>query len=102
MTSFDLEPAARRMADLVTATPESALHGPTPCSAYSIGDLLDHISGFALAFTAAATKTGGGGSATQPRPGDRSHLDKDWRTRIPRYLTALAEAWRNADAWTGM
>ena len=38
----------------------------------------------------------GGGS------GDASRLVDDWRSRIPRDLAALAAAWRDPEAWTGM
>jgi hypothetical protein len=45
MTSpIDLEPAVRRMADLIEATPEEALDLATPCAEYSLGDLLDHVA----------------------------------------------------------
>ena len=54
-----------------------------------------------MAFAAAATKdtanaAPGGGS------GDASRLVDDWRSRIPRDLAALAAAWRDPEAWTGM
>ena len=52
----DLRPAARRLAALVEGVPDDALGHPTPCTRYTVGDLLDHIAGFALAFTAAAVK----------------------------------------------
>ena len=60
-TQLDLEPAARRIAGLVAAVPDDALGAPTPCARYTVGDLLDHIAGFAVAFTAAARKTPLGG-----------------------------------------
>ena len=44
------------MAGLVEAVPDDALGRPTPCEQYTVGDLLDHVNGFALAFTAAAVK----------------------------------------------
>ena len=98
---IDLEPATRRMADLVRNTPDDMLGGPTPCPAYSVGDLLEHVGGLALAFTAAATKASID-SDSRPPSGDASRLPDDWRTRIPADLTALAEAWRDPAAWTGM
>jgi uncharacterized protein (TIGR03086 family) len=101
MTFVDLEPATRRMADLVGAVPDELLDGPTPCPAYSVGDLLDHVGGFALAFTGAAKKATGGAGSQGPS-GDASRLGDDWRTRIPRDLAALAEAWRDPAAWSGM
>src|SRR4051794_29035404 len=55
-TQIDLKPAAQRIAQLVAAVPDDALTRPTPCERYTVGDLLDHIGGFALAFGAAAVK----------------------------------------------
>lgn len=101
MTVVDLEPATRRMADLISALPDEGLERPTPCPAYTLGDLVDHVGGLTLAFTAAATKTFGDASAQRPS-GDASRLGDDWRTRIPRDLAALAEAWRDPAAWSGM
>ena len=97
-THPDLEPAARRMARLVEAVPDDALGDPTPCEHYTVGDLLDHIGGAAIAFRAAAVKNPLDASA----PGRAANLGADWRDRIPRDLLALAEAWRSPDAWTGM
>lgn len=101
MTMFDLGPATRRMADLLMAIPDDALAGPTPCPDYCLGDLVDHVGGLTMAFTASATKAGrlpGGGGPS----GDASRLGDDWRTRIPAALRALVEAWRDPAAWEGM
>lgn len=96
----DLGPAAQRMADLISSVPDDLLGRQTPCPGYTLGDLIDHVGGLTLAFTAAATKatadTGQGPS------GDASRLGDDWRTRIPGDLAALAESWRDPEAWTGM
>ena len=86
------------MARLVEATPDSDLEKPTPCARYTVADLLDHIGGSALAFTAAAVKRPLEGGPS----GNGANLGPDWRTRIPRQLTELAEAWRDPTAWTGM
>ena len=101
MTPVDLEPATRRMAALIEDVPNVPLDRPTPCPAYALGDLPDHIGGLALAFTAAARKDSGG-LGDQAPSGDTSRLGDDWRTRIPRDLQGLSEAWRDATAWTGM
>jgi uncharacterized protein (TIGR03086 family) len=95
---IDLEPAARRMARLVEATPDVALDKPTPCADYTVADLLDHIGGSALAFCAAAVKHPLEGGPS----GNGANIGPDWRTRIPRQLMELAEAWRDPTAWTGM
>jgi len=102
MTSMvDLEPATRKMAELVNGVPDGMLDAPTPCAGYSLGDLLDHVSGSILAFTAAAAKASGEATSRGPS-GDAARLGDDWRSRIPRDLAALAEAWRDPAAWTGM
>jgi uncharacterized protein (TIGR03086 family) len=99
--TIDLEPAARRTADLVTAVPDDLLNAPTPCPAYSVGDLVEHIGGLAIAFRDAAGKISGPTVSQAPAP-DASRLGTDWRTRIPEDLVGLAAAWRNPAAWTGM
>ena len=101
MTPVDLEPAARRLADLVGGVPDDLLDAPTPCPAYTLGDLVEHVGGAASAFTGAADKDLGDATSQGPS-GDASRLSDDWRTRIPRDLAALADAWRDPDAWTGM
>ena len=99
--TIDLRPAAERTADLVQGVRDDQLQSPTPCPAYTLGDLLDHVGGLSLAFTAAATKDVDeiGGQAPSA---DASRLGDDWRTRIPADLATLAEAWRDPAAWTGM
>jgi uncharacterized protein (TIGR03086 family) len=99
--SVDLMPAAQRLADLVRGIPDDVVDAPTPCPDYTVGDLVDHIGGAARAFTGAAVKDMGEVTATAPS-GDASGLGGDWRTRIPRDLIGMAEAWRDPAAWTGM
>jgi uncharacterized protein (TIGR03086 family) len=101
LMTADLGPAAQRMSDLLRGVPDERLGGPTPCPAYTLGDLIDHIGGLTPAFTAAGTKTTPA-DATGKAEGDASRLPADWRTRIPRDLETLAEAWRDPAAWTGM
>ncbi|MGW3468333.1 TIGR03086 family metal-binding protein [Saccharopolyspora sp. NPDC000995] len=96
----DLRPAAQQLASLLENVADEQLAAATPCTEYTLGDLIDHVGGLSLAFTAAAAKdfslTGGGPS------GDAARLPDDWRTRIPEQLAALAEAWREPTAWEGM
>ena len=97
----DLGPAARRLADLVAHIPDGALGRPTPCPAYALGDLIEHVGGMALAFTAAARKERNA-YTDMAAAGDASRLGAEWRERIPRDLSALARAWADPAAWTGM
>lgn len=101
MDIVDIGPAAQRLADLVARTRDDELGKPTPCPAYTLGDLIDHIGGLALAFAAAARKETGRYSDQGPS-GDAARLTDDWRTRIPRDLATLAQAWQEPGAWEGM
>ena len=86
------------MADLVQAVPDDALGRPTPCQRYTVGDLIDHIGGAALAFAGAASKT----PLDHAPSGNAGNLEPGWRERIPRHLVTMGEAWSDARAWTGM
>ena len=102
MDTVDLGPATQRLADLVARVTDDELGQPTPCPAYTLGDLIDHVGGLALAFTAAANKDVSSTYVNEARPGDASRLGQDWRARIPRDLGTLAQAWREPGAWEGM
>jgi uncharacterized protein (TIGR03086 family) len=96
----DLHRTTRRLATLVERVDDSQLGARTPCPDYSVGDLLDHIGRLAVAFTSAARKEDGTNAAPPPL-GDRAQLPDDWRTRIPRDLAALGDAWGEPGAWDG-
>jgi uncharacterized protein (TIGR03086 family) len=99
--AVDLGPAVRRLADLVANVKDDALDRPTPCPAYSLGDLIEHVGGLALAFTAAGRKERNAYNEMSGA-GDASRLGAGWRERIPRDLAALAQTWAEPEAWTGM
>ena len=98
---IDLGPPARRLAGLVARIPDEDLTLPTPCPAYALGDLIEHVGGLAIAFAAAASKERDARTGQAP-PGDAARLGADWRERIPRDLNALALAWQEPGAWLGM
>jgi uncharacterized protein (TIGR03083 family) len=63
---LDLEPATRTLGDLVAGVRDDQLDGPTPCPGTSVGAMLDHMAGFALAVTAAANHTEPPGGSRPP------------------------------------
>jgi uncharacterized protein (TIGR03086 family) len=101
MEAVNLEPATRRLAELVARVDDGELANPTPCPAYAVGDLIGHVGTMALALTAAANKERSPYVEVQPA-GDASRLADDWRGRIPADLVALARAWQQPGAWDGM
>ena len=97
---LDLEPATRMLGDLVIGVRDDQLTAPTPCHGTSVAGLLEHVDGLCSAFVGAAAKQPAEG---RPVPSaDEVRLADGWRTRIPEKLAALAEAWRDESAWTGM
>jgi len=96
---LDLSPATAQLARIVTNVRDDQLDDPTPCVDMRVRDVIDHVDGFAQAFSAAATKTQlPGDNAPQA---DGSRLGTDWRERVPARLEALAAAWRDPAAWHG-
>jgi hypothetical protein len=78
-TTLDLEPAARQLKTLLSGVTDDQLTARTPCEAYTVGDLLDHLMGLTIAFTMAATKsTGTAGSEDAPPPGPGGHQQPIW------------------------
>jgi uncharacterized protein (TIGR03086 family) len=96
---LDLTPATSMLSEVVTDTRDDQLGAPTP-SAATVADLLDHIDGLCLAFTAAAVKDLDADG--QPPVADGSQLGSDWRMRISDRLATLAASWQSDSAWTGM
>jgi uncharacterized protein (TIGR03086 family) len=96
----DLVPATERLCALIANVLEQDLIRPTPCTEYSVGDLLDHLAGITVAFGGAALKRSGGSSTMGPW-GDAARLDPEWRTVLPQRLRDQATAWGDSEAWTG-
>ena len=98
--TLDMHPGADRLAALVRAVPDTALGDPTPCRDYCVGDLLDHISGFAVGIAAAGRKDDEG--MRPPEPGRADNLGADWRERIATEVVALADVWDDPASYEGM
>jgi uncharacterized protein (TIGR03086 family) len=97
---IDLTPACKRTADVLMNVTDEQLNGLTPCQKLSLRNLVSHVGGLALAFTAAARKEFG--ELTDTPPVEGVPLDEDWRTAYPARLAQLAAAWREPTAWEGM
>src|SRR4051794_35939313 len=96
--TVDLTPATDEVKRIVAGVRDDQLRDPTPCAGTPVAGLLDHLAGLTFAFRLVAEK--------QPLEGrgqsnDADHLPRDWRTRIPEQLDALAAAWRKPEAWEG-
>ena len=100
MDRVDFRPTTTALATLVRGVNDEQLTDRTPCPDYSVADLLDHIGGLSLAFTAAARKdeVAGGGAPSA----DGSRLEEGWRDRIAARLDALGDAWQDPSAYDGV
>jgi uncharacterized protein (TIGR03086 family) len=96
----DLTSACQRTANVLTNVTDEQLSTPTPCEKLSLRDLVAHVGGLALAFTAAARKDFG--ELTDNPPVEGAPLDDDWRSAYPARLAELARAWQEPGAWEGM
>jgi uncharacterized protein (TIGR03086 family) len=97
---IDLTPACQRTSDVLMKVTDEQHNGPTSCQKLSLRDLVAHVGGLALAFTAAARKEFGELIDTPPVQG--VPVDEDWRTAYPARLAELARAWGEPAAWEGM
>ncbi len=98
MGHVDLRPTTSALAALVRGVRDDQLTGPTPCPAYSVADLLDHIGGLSVAFAHAARKDD---LAARAPSADGSLLEDGFRDRIATALVELGEAWQEPGAYDG-
>jgi uncharacterized protein (TIGR03086 family) len=98
---INFSPACQRTADVLANASDDHLTASTPCADYSVGDVVHHVGGLALAFAAAARKDRGPLTGSPPSV-DAAQLDPDWRTSYPPRLAELAQAWTDPSAWQGM
>jgi uncharacterized protein (TIGR03086 family) len=79
---------------MMTSSPNSS-----PCTEYTVGDLIEHVDQVSRGATALAHHTAGlPGSGTGP---DAAHLDPGWRDSAAQHLRELGEAWDDPAAWQG-
>jgi uncharacterized protein (TIGR03086 family) len=100
MGMIDLTSACQRTAQVLATVKDDQLTASTPCEKLPVDELVAHVGGLALAFTAAARKDFG--PLTDTPPTDGAQLDDDWRTAYPARLAELARAWQDPAAWEGM
>ena len=97
---IDLTSACQRTAQVLANVTDDQLSESTPCEKLTVDELVAHVGGLALAFTAAARKDFGPLTDTPPTFGGA--LDDDWRTAYPQHLAELAAAFEDPAAWQGM
>lgn len=92
---IDLKPACHRMIDVLGGVADDQLTSASPCTEYTVGDLIDHVDVVSRGATALAHHR-------SELPGtDGAHLDPGWRDSVTRHVRELGEAWDDPAAWRG-
>jgi uncharacterized protein (TIGR03086 family) len=91
----DFFPATAAAARVVALVTDEHLDLPTPCEAWPVRDLLEHMAGFTAAFAAIARQQ----EMTGEPPA--SGLPEGWRELLAAAFDDLSEAWRKPEAWEG-
>ncbi len=92
---IDLKPASEQMIELVSGDENEQIARPTPCTEYTVGDLIDHVDLVVQGATALAL-------GTQLPDTGYSHLKPDWRNVVILNLQSLGKAWEDPAAWEGV
>lgn len=99
--TLDLGPQTLIVARLAEGVREEQLADGTPCPRCAVRNMLGHLTGLAVAFRDAARKDLGPTTDTAPDAATPD-IGPGWRGELAKALDALAEAWRDPAAWTGM
>ncbi|MDN3239520.1 TIGR03086 family metal-binding protein [Glycomyces tritici] len=97
---IDFKTVTDQVASLVDQVRDEGLGDATPCGHYTQAQLLNHLTGLSLAFTAAAR--GETGPHNDAPPGEPpTSLEPGWRDELKQRLGELADAWSEPSAWEG-
>ncbi|MCD0444130.1 TIGR03086 family metal-binding protein [Glycomyces sp. A-F 0318] len=96
----DFKSTTERVAALLDHVEDERLSGATPCEEYTVAQLVNHMLGLCLAFTAAAEGERGPHNDAPPGVPDAT-LEPGWRPLLEERLRTLAEAWSRPSAWEG-
>ena len=92
---IDLKPACNGMRSVLDAIDDDQLQQPTPCTQYTVADLIDHVDVGVRGFTALAHGDGAGVVADS----QLVYQQPGWRDLLADRLGALAAAWDDPAAW---
>lgn len=95
---IDLKPARHRMIKVLAGVADDQLVSSSPCTEYTVGDLIDHVDLVSLGATALARHAALPGTDADP---DAAHLDPHWRDTVTQHIWELGEAWDDPRAWQG-
>jgi uncharacterized protein (TIGR03086 family) len=96
---IDIRPAADRTVTSSPRSPTEQLDLPPPCPGSRLGDLIDHVGSLSRPSSRRpASRRGRDGPPPKP---SATNLGPGWRDQVAGDLHALADAWREPEAWQG-
>jgi uncharacterized protein (TIGR03086 family) len=97
---IDLKPACEAMIDVLSGVTADQLPRSSPCTDYTVGDLIDHVDYVARLFTALAHKDDAELQGTDA-DSRATHLGDGWHDSVAQHVRALGKAWDGRSAWQG-
>ncbi|MEU9017515.1 TIGR03086 family metal-binding protein [Actinomadura sp. NPDC048394] len=91
---IDMTPACDRMIDVLAGVSDDRLDDGTPCTEYTVRDLILHVDTVSAGFAGLAREE-------LPESGGATGLGDDWHKRVAEHVRALGEAWADPAAWEG-
>ncbi len=95
---IDLRPACRRMTDVLAGVTDDQLAHATPCSDYTVGDLINHVSDVSQGSAALARRTHTAAGTTDDKA---MLLGGNWCEPVTAHVLALGDSWADPAAWQG-
>jgi uncharacterized protein (TIGR03086 family) len=97
---IDLKPACHQMIKVLADITDVQLSSSSPCTDYTVGDLIDHVDQVSRGATALARRASPPGTGTGTAP-DAAHRDFRWRSSVARHVREVGVAWDDPAAWQG-
>jgi uncharacterized protein (TIGR03086 family) len=88
------------MIDLLAGVADDQLIGPSPCTDYTVGDLIEHVDQVCHGFSTLAHQDTGGQQGTGSGAG-ATHFGPGWRDAVAQHVQELSKAWDDPVAWQG-
>ena len=95
---IDMVPACESLIDVLAGVTDDRLDDATPCTDYTVGDLIDHLDQVVRGATALALGRPEEAGAAEP---SRANLGPGWQAEMAADLRALGAAWQDPAAWQG-
>jgi uncharacterized protein (TIGR03086 family) len=97
---IDPKPACQGMIHVLAGVTDAQLTSSSPCTEYTVGDLIHHIEQVSRGSTALALQDTDElrGVATGP---EAVHLGPDWRDGVAQHVRTLGKVWHDPAAWHG-